>query len=74
MSKINARAVSDIIAAYDPQLITLGGSVALGNSRIMVQGIKKYIDRFLPTPLVKITPLGGDITLLGAAAAVFVLK
>ncbi|TSC63008.1 MAG: N-acylmannosamine kinase [Parcubacteria group bacterium Gr01-1014_48] len=71
ISRINARAISDIIVAYNPELITLGGSVVLHNSSIIIRGIKKYVERYLTLPKIQVTTLGEDITLLGAAAAVF---
>lgn len=71
LGKINARALSNIIVAYDPELITLGGAVVLNNKELILKPIKKYIDRFLTPPKIKITPLGKDIVLLGAAATVF---
>ncbi|MGB4253654.1 MAG: ROK family protein [Minisyncoccales bacterium] len=71
VSKINAAAVSNIIVAYDPTLITIGGSVVLSNQEIILKGIKKYVDHYLKVPKIKITRLGKEITLLGAAAAVF---
>ncbi len=70
LSKINARAVSSVIAAYNPRLITFGGSVSLANRHVIVEGLKKYVDRFLKLPLMKITPLGEDAALLGAAASI----
>lgn len=74
LSKINARAISNIIVAYDPELITIGGSVALRNPSRILHGIKKYVDRYLSTPPIAITKLGQDITLLGAAAGFFKYK
>lgn len=71
LSRINARAVSTIIAAYDPELITIGGAVALHNPGFIIGGIKKYMDDFLKVPDIKITHLGDKIGLLGAAASVF---
>lgn len=71
LGKINARAISTIISAYDPALITLGGAVALNNKKLILEPLKKYIDHYLRAPKIKITPLGEDITLLGAAAVVF---
>lgn len=71
LSKINARAISNIIVAYDPELITIGGSVALHNASAILGGMKKYVDHYLPTPPITITKLGEDITLLGAAAGLF---
>ncbi len=71
IGKINARGVSNIIVAYDPELITLGGSVVLNNPDLILSPIKKYIDHFLKLPKIQITPLKEDVTLLGAGAAVF---
>jgi len=70
LAKINARAVSSIIVAYDPELITLGGAVALNNPKFIIDGINKYVDHYLELPKIQITKLGEDISLLGAAAAV----
>lgn len=71
LHRVNARAISNIIVAYDPELITIGGSVMLMNGPTLLAGIKKYIDRYLKTPEIRVTRLGDDIALLGAAAAVF---
>lgn len=71
LAKVNAYAISNLIVAYDPELITIGGSVALNNQEIIIQGIKKYVDHYLEVPKIQITKLGDDIGLLGAAAAVF---
>ena len=74
LAKVNARAISNIIVGYDPELITLGGSVVLHNSKVILDGIKKYADHFLAIPRIIITPLKEDVTLLGATAAVFQKK
>ena len=74
LSKINACAVSDIIAAYDPGLITFGGSVVFGNASVILQGIKRHMEHFLKPPIIKATSLGEDIALLGAASALFSKK
>lgn len=71
LHRVNARAISNIIVAYDPELIMIGGSVMLMNGPTLLAGIKKYIDRYLKTPEIRVTRLGDDIALLGAAAAVF---
>lgn len=71
---VNARAISDVIVAYDPELITIGGSVMLMNAHVLLPGIKKYADHYLKTPEIRVTRLGEDIALLGAAAAVFTQK
>lgn len=71
LHRVNARAISNVIVAYDPELITIGGSVMLMNGPILLAGIKKYVDRYLKTQEIRVTRLGDDIALLGAAAAVF---
>ena len=71
LHRVNARAISNIIAAYDPELITIGGSVMLMNASVLLSGIKKYVDRFLKTSKICVTSLGDDAGLLGAAMAVF---
>lgn len=71
LHRVNARAISNIIVAYDPELITIGGSVMLMNGPLLLAGIKKYVDRYLKTPEIRVTRLGDDVALLGAAAAVF---
>ncbi|MFH1575448.1 MAG: ROK family protein [Candidatus Nealsonbacteria bacterium] len=71
VGQISARAVSNVIVAYNPELITIGGSVTLNNPEFIIKPIKKYVERFIRVPEIKITPLGDDVTLFGAAACVF---
>ena len=71
LHRINARAISNIIVAYDPELITIGGPVMLYNAPLLLAGMKKYIDKYLTIPKICVTPLGENIGLLGAATAVF---
>ena len=71
LGKVNARGVSNVIVAYNPELITLGGAVVLNNKKLILEPIKRYIDHYLEPPKIKVTPLGRDIGLLGAAAIVF---
>lgn len=71
LAKINARAISNIILAYEPDLISFGGAVVLNNKELILKPMKKYIDRFLKIPKIILTPLGEDIVLIGAAALVF---
>jgi len=71
LDKVNARAVSNIIVAYNPSLITFGGAVALNHGRRILKGIRKNVDNYLDLPKIKITPLGVDAVLLGGIAGVF---
>ena len=65
--------IANIINAFDPELITIGGAIALNNPKLILRPIKKYVREYAINriPKIMITPLGEDIVLLGAAAAVF---
>lgn len=71
LSRINARAISTLISVYDPELITIGGSVAFNNPEFIIKGIQKYVEHYLEIPKIQITRLGDEIGVLGAAVAVF---
>jgi glucokinase len=71
LGKINGRGLSNVIAAYDPEIIVLGGAVALNNSEILLRYAKKYVDKFLRLPIIKTSNLRENAPLLGAAAFVF---
>lgn len=68
MGKLNAAGTATIINAYDPELITVGGSVALNNPELVLNPLKEYLDqyKFNEVPEIKITPFGGEIVLEGA--------
>ena len=56
----------------EPYLITLGGPVALNHSDVIVDLMKKYVDKFLKTPIIRTTPLGQESVIYGALAMAFV--
>ncbi len=64
---INARGMSDVIVAYDPERIIFDGSVALNNSELLIPPIEAHADRFLSLPDIRLSPLAGDAPLLGAS-------
>jgi glucokinase len=70
IGKINAVGFSNIVNTFDPELITLGGSVALNNPRLVLNPILKGIDQYIINrkPEIIITPLEGDAVLTGALA------
>ncbi|MEK7561206.1 MAG: ROK family protein [Patescibacteria group bacterium] len=70
LARVNARALSDIIVAYEPERIALGGSVALQNAPLIIPGIKKHIDRYLRVPEISLTRFKDDVGLVGVAGAV----
>jgi len=65
---VNAIGFADIVNAYDPDLITVGGSIALKNPVLVLKPIEGNIDRHLINrkPEIKVTPLGEDVVLYGA--------
>jgi glucokinase len=64
---INGRGMSNVIVAYDPDLIILDGSVALNNYSLLVPLMEQHIDQFLPVPEIRLSSLAGDAPLLGAS-------
>lgn len=70
---INAIGVSNINAAYDVSLVTIGGSVALKNPKLILEPIIKYVPNYSINriPKISITPLGEDVVLYGALALAF---
>ncbi|WP_459193232.1 ROK family protein [Halosimplex sp. J119] len=72
IARYNAAGIAAICNAVNPGLITIGGGVALNNPDWIVSGIDRYLDRYLfvDRPALQISPLGDDIGLYGALAAV----
>ena len=70
IGKVNAIGFADIVNVFDPQLITVGGSIALNNPDLILEPILENIDRHLINrrPEIVITPLGEDVVLHGALA------
>lgn len=67
LGKINARGISDLIVAYDPDTIVLDGSVVLNNQDLIIPPIEQYADRYLPMPRLAVSSLAGFAPLLGAS-------
>ena len=67
LARINARGVSDVIVAYDPELIILDGGVMLANADLLLQPMIDAVDRYLELPEIILTGLKGDAPLLGAS-------
>ncbi|WP_224334646.1 ROK family protein [Haloprofundus halobius] len=71
LARYNAAGIGTLVNAYDPGVVTLGGSVALENAEWMLSGIRQYLDDYVlaaDPPAVRLTTLGEDIELYGAAA------
>jgi len=66
--EINAAGLGSVINVYDPEVVTLGGSVAVNNTDFIdrvIGSVRKYAINRLPK--IMITPLGNNIVLVGAA-------
>lgn len=70
MIKATIAGIASVINMYDPELITIGGSVFLYNIDILYEPIKNGVGKQIVTekPLITPTPLKGDIVLYGALA------
>lgn len=70
IGRLNAIGFANIINIYDPSLITVGGSIALNNPKLILEPIKKHIEDYAVNRIPKIilTPLSDDIVLYGAVA------
>ncbi len=71
LGQLNGHGISNIIVAYNPEIITIGGAVFLNNQKHILPYLKKNVDKYLKLPKIMATPLKGDIVLLGAAALLF---
>ena len=72
IGKLNAVGFACVNDAYDPELITVGGSVTLNNKKLVMEPIKRYIGEHTRNrvPKIMVTPLGEDIVLYGALALI----
>jgi len=70
---LNAVGFACVNDAYDPSLITVGGSVTLNNRELVVEPIRRHIGEHSRNriPEIKVTPLADDVVLYGALAIVF---
>lgn len=73
IGEINAIGISNINAAYDISLVTVGGSVALKNGGLILNPIRKYLPKHSinKIPRVALTQLGEDVVLYGTLALAF---
>ena len=67
---LNAMGFANIINAYDPSLITVGGTVTLKNRKMIMSPIIKNVKDYVINriPRIMVTPLGDDAGLYGAIA------
>ena len=69
---LNAIGFANVINAYDPSLITVGGTVTLQNEKLVLSPVRRYVKDYVVNRVPKImaTPLGEDVGIFGAVAAV----
>jgi glucokinase len=70
LAHINARGLSTVIVAYDPDCVIFDGTVIRSIPELLDRTLL-YTDRYLPLPSCIISPLHGDAPLIGAAMAIF---
>ncbi len=70
INRVHAAGLASIIAAYDPQVVFLGGSVFLKNKDLILGGIERYIKDYslLEPPEFREATFGEDSVLYGALA------
>lgn len=68
---LNAMGFANVINAYDPSLITVGGTVTLKNKAMVMSPIRKHVKDYAMNrvPRIIVSPLGDDACLYGAVAA-----
>ncbi|MDG5818650.1 ROK family protein [Natronococcus sp. A-GB7] len=68
VSRYNAVGIAALCNAYEPGLVTLGGSVALGNVDWFLEGVDRYLEEYLfvDRPTIRESPLGEELGLYGA--------
>lgn len=69
LGRYNGMGLSDACVSYDPDVVILGGSVALENERVL-RDLKPWFEKFFPdryeSPEVRMAGLGEDSELYGA--------
>lgn len=71
IADLNALGVATVAHAYAPELVSIGGSVALENETLVIDAIRDRIDEHVITnvPEIRPTPLGEDVVVKGALAS-----
>ena len=68
IGRLNAIGVANIIDFYDPELVSIGGGIAINNQSAVLKPILKHVKSHVMNrmPRVIITPLGENASLYGA--------
>ena len=67
MGRLNAIGFANVTNIYDPEVITVGGAIALVNRRMILEPVKQLIDQYSinRVPKIRMTTLGRDAVLCG---------
>ena len=68
LGEMNARGISAVIVAYNPEVIVFDGPLARYYGDIVIRQMEPFIDRYLALPRLAVSDLAGQAPLLGAAA------
>lgn len=70
MGALNSIGFANLVNVFDPELITVGGSVVLNHSKLILTAILQNIRNHTinRVPDIKVTALGDDVVLFGAIA------
>ncbi len=70
INRVHAAGLASVVAAYDPQVVFLGGSIFLKNKDLILEGVRRYIREYslLEPPELKDATFGEDSVLYGALA------
>lgn len=68
LGEVNARGVSGVIVAYNPDVIVLDGPLARYHGDLVIRHMEPCIERYLALPRIVVSTLAGRAPLLGAAA------
>jgi glucokinase len=73
VGRLNAIGVANVVDAFDPEIVTIGGGVALNNPEAIISPIVEKVSAYAINmiPIVRITPLGDDVGILGALSVPF---
>jgi glucokinase len=70
INRVHAAGLASVVAAYDPQVVFLGGSIFLKNKDLILEGVRRYIREYslLEPPELRDATFGEDSVLYGALA------
>jgi len=71
LAEWNAMGVANVVHAYAPLVVSIGGAVALNNEALVVDPIRERLGDLVMTnvPEVRLTALGDDVVVRGALAS-----